>query len=112
MLHHCIEGERVGDDGDEVVGVDSRHDDGPDGVPVPPGERGREPPSFFFFLGLPLDGRRVPPLVHGLHGSGGTRTPPRLDLSHCSLLFHVPPDLDENRFFYSGRTVTPIALRF
>ena len=43
MLHHCIEGERVGDDGGEVVGVDHRHGDGGDGVPAPPGERGREP---------------------------------------------------------------------
>ena len=53
MLHRCIEGERVGVDGGEVVGVDRRHDDCPGGVPAPPGERGREPPSFFFFLGLP-----------------------------------------------------------
>ena len=53
MLHRCIEGERVGDDGGEVVGVDHRHGDGPSGIPAPPGERGREPPSFFFFLGLP-----------------------------------------------------------
>ena len=29
MLHHCIEGERVGDDDGEVVGVDYRHNDGP-----------------------------------------------------------------------------------
>ena len=43
MLHRCIERERVGDDGGEVVGVDRRHDDGPDGVPAPPGERGRGP---------------------------------------------------------------------
>ena len=50
MLHRCIEGERVGDDGGEVVGVDRRHDNGPGGVPVPPGERGREPPFFFFFF--------------------------------------------------------------
>ena len=53
MLHRCIEGERVGVDGGEVVGVDRRHDGSPGGVPAPPGERGREPPSFFFFLGLP-----------------------------------------------------------
>ena len=55
MLHRCIEGERVGDDGGEVVGVDRRHDGCPSGVPAPPGERGREPPSlfFFFFLDLP-----------------------------------------------------------
>ena len=44
MLHHCIEGERVGDDGGKVVGVDPHHDDGPGDVPAPPGERGREPP--------------------------------------------------------------------
>ena len=42
MLHRCIEGGRVGDDGGEVVGVDRCHDDGPDGVPTPPGE---SPPS-------------------------------------------------------------------
>ena len=53
MLHRCIEGERVGDDGGEVVGVDRRHDGCPGGVPAPSGERGREPPSsFFFFLDL------------------------------------------------------------
>ena len=28
-----------------------------------------------------LDGRRVSPLVLGLHGVGGARAPPRLDLS-------------------------------
>ena len=28
-----------------------------------------------------LDGRSVSPLVHGLHGGGGARAPPRLDLS-------------------------------
>ena len=77
MLHRCIEGERVGDDGTKVVDVDRRHDPSPGGVPAPPRERGREPPSFFFFLGLPLDGRRVPPLVHG---GGGAGAPPILDL--------------------------------
>ena len=53
MLHHCIKGERVGDDGGEVVGVDRRHDGSPGGTPAPPEERGREPPSFFFLLDLP-----------------------------------------------------------
>ena len=91
MLHHCIEGEKVGVDGSKVVDVDCRHDPSPGDTPAPPGERGREPSSFiFFFLGLPLDGRRVPPLVHGLHGGGGARAPPRLDLPLCSLLFRVP----------------------
>jgi hypothetical protein len=54
------------------------------------GREGERAPSFFFYLGLPLDGRRVPPLVHGLHGSGGAGAPPRLDLSLCSLLFRFP----------------------
>ena len=40
----------VGED-DGGVGVDRSDDDGPDVIPAPPGERGREPP-FFFFLDL------------------------------------------------------------
>ena len=90
MLHLCIVGENVGVDGSKIVGVDRRHDPSPGGVPAPPGERGREPPSFFLFLGLPLDGRRVHPLVHGLHGGGGAGAPPRLNLPLSSLLFRVP----------------------
>ena len=90
MLQRCIEGEKVGVDGRKIVNVDRRHDPNPDDTPAPPGERGREPPSFFFFLGLPLDGRRVPPLVHGFHGGGGAGAPPRLVLPLCSLLFHAP----------------------
>ena len=90
MLHRCIEGERVGVDGGEVVGVYRRHDDIPGGVLAPPGERGREPPPSSSSLASPLDGRRVSPLVHGCHGGGGARAPPRLDLSLCSLLFRAP----------------------
>ena len=41
----------VGED-DGGVGVDRGDDDGPGGVPAPPEARGREPPSFFFFLDL------------------------------------------------------------
>ena len=44
--------EDVGED-DGGVGVDRCRNDGPGGVPAPPGERGREPPSFFFFLVSP-----------------------------------------------------------
>ena len=44
--------EDVGED-DGGVGVDCGDDDGPGGVPAPPGERGREPPFFFFLLDLP-----------------------------------------------------------
>ena len=86
-LHCCIEGGRVGDDGGEVVGVDCGDDDGPDGVPAPPKERGREPPSSSSSLTFSLDGRRVSPLVLRPHGLGGARAPPRLDLSLCLSLF-------------------------
>ena len=90
MLHRCIEGERVGVDGSKIVDVDRRHDPCPGGTPAPPGEKGREPPPpSSSSLASPLDGRRVPPLVHGLHGGGGAAAPPRLDLPLCSLLFRV-----------------------
>ena len=75
----------VGED-DGGVGVDCGDDDGPGGVPAPPEERGRGPPSSSS-LTFSLDGRRVSPLVLGLHGMGGARAPPRLDLSLCLSLF-------------------------
>ena len=53
----------------------------PDGTPVPPEAREREPPPSSSSLTSSLDGRRVSPLVLGLHGVGGARAPPRLDLS-------------------------------
>jgi hypothetical protein len=54
-------------------------------------ERGGEsPPPPSSSLASPLDGRRVAPLVHGLHGGGGAGAPPRLDISLCSLLFRIP----------------------
>ena len=59
----------------------------PGGVPAPPEARGRGPPSSCSSLTFSLDGRRVSPLVLGLHGMGGARAPPRLDLSLCLSLF-------------------------
>ena len=41
----------VGED-DRGVGVDRGDDDGPGGVPAPPGERGRGAPFLLFFLDL------------------------------------------------------------
>ena len=43
----------------------------PDGIPAPPEARGREPPSSSSSLTFSLDGRRVSPLVLGLHGMEG-----------------------------------------
>ena len=77
-------GEGDGDvsEDDGGVGVDCGDDDGPSGVPAPPEEMGESPPSSSSSsLTFSLDGRRVSPLVHGLHGAGGARAPPRLDLS-------------------------------
>ena len=113
MLHDYIDGEKVGVDGRKIVDVDGRHNPCPGGTPAPPGERGREPPSFFFFfLGLPLDGRRVSPLVLGLHCGGRARAPPRLDLSPCFLLFLCSQILAFHRFLNSRRSVTLIGLKF
>ena len=75
MLHRCIEGEKVGVDGSKIVAVDRRPNRCHGGTLAAPDPRGRVPPSFFFFLGLPLDGRRVPPLAHGLHRGGGAGAP-------------------------------------
>ena len=90
VLHRYIEGEKVDVDGIKIVDVDRRPDHCPGGTPAPPEVNGREPPSFFLFLSLPLDGRGVPPLVLGFHGGGGAGAPPRLDLPLCSLLFRAP----------------------
>ena len=50
---------------------------------------GENPPpsSSSSSLTSSLDGRRVSPLVHGLHGKGGARAPPRLDPSLSLSLF-------------------------
>ena len=61
MLHRCIEGEKVGDDASKIFDVDRRLDRCPGGTPAPPKVRGREPPYFLFFLGLPLDGEESSP---------------------------------------------------
>ena len=82
------EGDRdVGDDGGEVVGEDGGDDDGPGSAPAPPEARGEGPPSSSSSLTSSLDGRRFSPLVLVLHGVGGARAPPRLDLSLCLSLF-------------------------
>jgi hypothetical protein len=118
VLHRCIEGERVGDDGGEVVGVDRRHDDGPGGVPAPPGERGREPPSFFFFLDLPPrweegfpSGPWPPWRRRGESPSEIGSLSLSLSLS-VFLLFLRSQILAFHRFLNSRRSVTPIGLKF
>ena len=67
----------VGED-DGGVGVDRRHTMMSRAAFRRRRERGGEsPPSSSSSLTSSLDGRRVSPLVHGLHGGEGARAPPR-----------------------------------
>ena len=86
----------------------------PGSIPAPPEAWGRGPPSSSSSsLTSSLDGRRVSPPVHGLHGLGGARSPPRLDLSLCLSLFLRSQILPFHRFLYSRRSVLPLlALRW
>ena len=108
-----MEGGRVGDDGGEVVGVDCGDDDGPGGVPVPPGERGREPPFFFFFFLdlLPRWEKGFPSVPWSpWHGRG--ESPSEIGSVSLSLSVSAFQILAFHCFLYSRRFVTPIALRF
>ena len=114
MLHRCIEGGRVGDDGGEVVGVDRCRDDGPGGVPAPPGERERGPPFFFFFLDLPPRWEKGFPSGPWLSWWRRGEIPSEIgSLSLCvfpsiSGLLILP----FHRFLNSRRSVTSIGLKF
>ena len=105
------EGDRdVGED-DDGVGEDRGDDDGPRQRSGATGSKGeRASPSSYSSLTFSLDGRRVSPLVHGLHGVGGARAPPRLDLSLYLSLFLCSQILPLHRFFYIWRFVTPIGV--
>ena len=74
--------------------------------------RGEGAPSSSSSLTSSLDGRRVSPLVLGLHGMGGARAPPRFDMSLCLSPFLRSQILPFHRFLYSWRSVTPIGLKF
>src|SRR3954463_16329213 len=73
--------------------------------------RGEGPPSSSSSLTSSLDGRRVSPLVLGLHGMGGARAPPRLYLSLYLSLFLRSRLLPFHRFVYIWRSITPIGLK-
>src|SRR3990170_14964 len=107
VLHRYIEGERVGVDGIKIVDVDRRHDPSPGGTPAPPGERGREPPSFFFFVGLPPRWEESSP--SGPWPPWWWRGGSPFEIGSPSPFSSVsrPCFLAENRFLYSRRSVTP-----
>ena len=83
----------------------------PGGVPAPPEARGESPPFSSSSLTFSLDGRRVSPMVHGLHGVGGARAPPSMDLSLCLSPFPCSQILPFHRFLYFWRSVTLIGLK-
>ena len=104
--------EDVGED-DRVVGVDRRHTMIARAAFQRHREKGGEsppPPSSSTWTSS-LDGRRVSPPVHGLHGTGGARAPPRLDLSLCFSLVLRSVLALFHRFVYIWRSVTPIGLK-
>ena len=97
------EGDGVVGEDDGVVGVDRRHTMMAPAAFRRHRERGGESPHpSSCSLTSSLDGRRVPPLVHDLHGGGGAGAPPRLDLFLCSLLFHPPVFWPKTIFYIPG----------
>ena len=103
-------GEDDGDVGEDEggVGVDHGDDDGTDGVPAPPGERGREPTFFFFFLDLLPRWEKGFPSSPWLPWLGRGESPSEIGsislfLRFVLVLFH--------RFVYIWRSVTPIGLK-
>ena len=112
MLHRCIEGEKVGVDGSKIVDVDRRPDRCPGGTPAPPEARGREPPSFLFFLGLPPrweESSRSGPWSPWLPRGG---SPSEIGSPSLFSSISCSADLALHGFLNSRRSVNPIALKF
>ena len=97
--------EDVGED-DGGVGVDCGDDHGPDGVPAPPGERGRGAP-FFFFLDLPPRWEKGFPSGPSLPWHGRGESPSEIGSISLFLRSQILP---LHRFFYIWRSVTPIGV--
>ena len=85
----------------------------PGGVPAPPEERGREPPSFLFFLDLIPRWEKGFPYGPWLPWRRRGGSPSEIgSLSLCFLLFLRSLVLPLHHFFYIWRSVTPIGLKF
>ena len=112
MLHRCIEGERVGVDGSKIVDVDRRPDRCPGGTPAPPESRGERAPLLLLLPWPPPRWEESSP--SGPWPPWRRRGGSPSEIGSPSLFSSVSrsPDLAENRFLYSRRSVTPIALRF
>ena len=103
--------EDIGDDG-VGVGVDRCHDDGPDGVPTPPGERRRGPPFFLFFLDLLPRWEKGFPSSPWSPWCGKGESPSEIGSISLSLSISAFLILPFHRFLYSRRSITPIGLKF
>ena len=102
-------GEGDGDIGEDDggVGVDCGDDDGPGGVPAPPGERGREPPFLFFFLDLLPRWEKGFPSGPWLPWLGRGESPSEIGSISLFLRSQILP---LHHFFYIWRFVTPIGV--
>ena len=102
----------VGKDGGGVGEDRGDDDDGRDGIPAPPEERGRGAPFFLFFLDL------LPRWEKGFpsgpwppwHGRG--ESPSEIGSVSLSLSVSGFQILPFHRFLYSRRSITPIGLKF
>ena len=88
------------------------HDDGPGGVPAPPGERGREPPFFFFFLDLLPRWEKGFPSGPWSPWIGRGESPSEIGSVSLSLFVSALLILPFHRYFYNRRSVTLIGLNF
>ena len=83
----------------------------PGGTPAPPEARGREPPSFSFFLGLLPRWEKGSPSgpLSPWHGRG--ESPSEIGSVSLSLSVSAFQILPFHHFLYSRRSVTPIGLK-
>ena len=84
----------------------------PGGVPAPPEARGREPPSFFFFLDLLPGWEKGFPSGPWSPWRGRGESPSKIGSVSLSLSVSALWILPFHRFFYNRRSVTSIGLNF
>ena len=84
----------------------------PGGTPAPPEARGREPPSFFFFLDLLPRWEKGFPSGPWLPWLGRGESPSEIGSVSLCLSVSAFQILAFHRFLYSRRSVTPIGLKF
>ena len=102
--------EDVGED-DGGVGVDCCDDDGPGGVPTPPGRReGERPPFFFFFIDLLPRWEKGFPSGPWLPWLGRGESPSEIGSISLFLRSLRSQILPLHRFFYIRRSITPIGV--